>query len=146
MDAMVVAREGQWRNTKKMKRTTTTDGVGVVIRPFQSSCVLVCVCVCVLVWLVAFVAVITAHPRWPRFPFWLSFPLFDLFDAGVTMRSDAWMRKNDNHLASDWAHHTPQRALPTVRFDNSAIGTVFQNVYRGNAHTNTLMVGKLPIM
>ena len=73
-----------------------------------------------------------------------SFPLLDLLDAGVTMRSDAWMRKNDNHLASDWAHHTPQHSLHTVRFDNSAIGAVFQNVYGGNART--LMVGKLLFM
>ena len=64
---MVVAREGQWRvNKEEEKNNNDERGVGVVLllRRFQSSfVVVVLVPVCVLVWLVAFVAVMTAHPR-----------------------------------------------------------------------------------
>ena len=96
-----------------------------------------CVHVRVLVWLVAFVAVITAHPCWPRFLFLDCSALLDLYDAGVTMRSDTRMRKNDNHLESYRAHHTLQHADCTVRFHNLAIGAVFQNAHRSNTPRRT---------
>ena len=58
MDAMVAAREGQWKINNEEEKKRTMNGVGVVLLRFQSILFLF-----VFVRLVAVVAVATAHLR-----------------------------------------------------------------------------------
>ena len=71
VDATIVARGGQWRINKEEEKNNNDERSG---RGDSSISVNFCSCVCVcvrVVWLVAVVAVITAHPCWRRFLFFV---------------------------------------------------------------------------
>ena len=72
MNAIVVGREGQWRINNEEEKNSNDErgGGGAVAATISAALVLGRVCVRV-VWLVAFVAVITAHPCWLCFLFWI---------------------------------------------------------------------------
>ena len=73
MNAIVVGREGQWRINNEEEKNSNDErgGGGAVAATISAALVLGRVCVRV-VWLVAIVAMTAAHPRWPRFLFWIA--------------------------------------------------------------------------